>query len=405
MGHRAMTITIHLEGKALLQPAIHDLCTAGGSPTGAVARTLQTHMFVRAQDALGDRLRKPPVIRPDIGPGEEGSATLPELAKKGYEIYYSEIRFVTAPSDAVQEVQVTTDGLDLIPFNYGGVYRAVQLKSKTLKRQVNHEVRLTHLRVPGAIFQAILDELQGTDRIQQPLLPNFQSGPGIQGFGMVSYDHMLTGARAFCSCARPAHLHMLVEARELAPQYVPGSWPQQTIALLEQAKYADGLCHLCVAKRHSPEEAARLYGAGVDKGHKSFFDQVMFDLAMDRKTARAEIQRILGLSRWAREAKLFTIVRELLPDQRVIREASPTWLGRMRLDIYLPELSLALEHQGEQHYRPVGAFGGEKAHARVVERDALKRQLCRENGIEVLDVRFDAPITMAAMRQRLQRYL
>lgn len=400
-----MTVVIHLEGKALLQPAIHDLCTAGGSPTGAVARALQAHMFAQAQEALGDRLRKPPVIRPDIGPGEGGPATLPELAKKGYEIYYSEIRFAMSPGDVVGEVQVKTDGLDLIPFNYGGVFRAVQLKSKALKSQVNHEVRLTHLRVPGAIFQAILDELQGTDRIQQPLLPNFQPGPGIQGFGMVSYDHMLTGARTFCSCARLVHQRMLAEARELAPQYVPGSWPQQVIALLERAKYADGLCHLCVARRHSPEEAARLYGAGVEEGHKSFFDQVMFDLAMDRKTARAEIQRILGLSRWVREAKLFAIIRELFTEQRVIREASPTWLGRLRLDIYLPELSLALEHQGEQHYRPVGAFGGEEAHARVVERDALKRQLCRENGVEVLDVRFDAPITMAAMRQRLQRYL
>ncbi len=160
------------------------------------------------------------------GPGEGGPATLPELAKKGCEIYYSEIRFATSPGDVVGEVQVKTDGLDLIPFNYGGLYRAVQLKSKALKSQVNHEVRLTHLRVPGAIFQAILGELQSTDRIQQPLLPNFQPGPGIQGFGMVAYDHMLTGARTFCGCARPVHQRMLAEARKLASQYVPGSWPQ-----------------------------------------------------------------------------------------------------------------------------------------------------------------------------------
>lgn len=115
--------------------------------------------------------------------------------------------------------------------------------------------------------------------------------------------------------------------------------------------------------------------------------------------------QLLGLSRWKREAQLFQIVRELFPDQRILREASPEWLGRMRLDIYLPELQLALEHQGEQHYRPIGAFGGEGAYTRVVERDALKRQLCRENEVEVLDVRFDAPISRAALRQRLLRYL
>lgn len=60
----------------------------------------------------------------------------------------------------------------------------------------------------------------------------------------------------------------------------------------------------------------------------------MFDLGVDEKTAREEVKHILGLSRW-------------------VREASPEWLGRLRIDIYLPDLKLAFEHQGEQHYRPI----------------------------------------------------
>ena len=130
-----------------------------------------------------------------------------------------------------------------------------------------------------------------------------------------------------------------------------------------------------------------------------------FDIGMDRKTARAEIQQVLGLSRWVREAELFALVRNLFKDQLIQREASPDWLGRMRLDIYLPDLKLAIEHQGEQHYHPVAVFGGEEAFVRVVERDALKRQLCQANGVEVVDVRFDAPLTKPALRQRLHRYL
>ena len=102
---------------------------------------------------------------------------------------------------------------------------------------------------------------------------------------------------------------------------------------------------------------------------------------------------------------LYGLVRDLFKDQRVLREASPEWLGRMRLDIYLPELSLAIEHQGVQHYRPIAAFGGDEGHARTVARDELKRQLCRANGVEVVDVRFDAPLTIPALRNRLQRYI
>jgi hypothetical protein len=77
----------------------------------------------------------------------------------------------------------------------------------------------------------------------------------------------------------------------------------------------------------------------------------------------------------------------------------------MRLDIFLPELALAIEYQGQQHYQPVTAFGGEEGHARLRERDAEKRRLCRENGVNLVDVRYDAPLTAPAIRQRLRRYL
>lgn len=401
-----MTLELHLDDAALIEPAVQDLCAAGGSPTGAVARALQAQVFERLRGLLGDRLLKPPRIQPDIGPGAGGPATLPELAKTGYEVYYTELRFSTRSGDTIEGMKVSGGGIEIIPLYYGsGVYRATQFKSKTLKQQINHELRINQIRVPGKVFQAVLKELMKPNTVQQPWLPNFQPSPGIQGFHTVSYDHILTGQQVFCSCAKAMHQHRLAEARALAPQYVPGSWPQQYVSIFERAKYVDDICHLCIARKYSPEEAARFYGAGVNTGFVSFLDQVMFDLGMDRKTARAEVMQLLGLSRWKREAQLFQLVRELFPDQRVLREASPDWLGRMRLDIYLPELQLALEHQGEQHYRPIGAFGGEEAHARVVERDALKRHLCQANGVEVLDVRFDAPISRAALRQRLQRYL
>lgn len=401
-----MILELHLDGAALIEPAEQDLCAAGGSPTGAVARALQAQVFERLGKLLGDRLLKPPRIYPDIAPGGGGPATLPELAKTGYELYYTELRFATKLGDTIEDMKVSGDVIDIIPFYYGGgVYRASQFKSKTLKRQINHELRINHMRVPGKVFQAVCKDLMRPDAVQQPWLPNFQPGPDIQDFHTVSFDHMLSGQRVFCNCAKAMHQNLLAKARTLVPQYVTGSWPQQFVAIIERAKYVDSICHLCVARNHSPEEAARLYGAGINIGYLSYVDQVMFDLSMDRKTARAEVMQLLGLSRWKREAQLFQIVRELFPDQRILREASPKWLGRMRLDIFLPELQLAIEHQGEQHYRPISVFGGEDAHTRVVERDALKRQLCRQNEVEVLDVRFDAPISRAVLRQRLLRYL
>ena len=87
---------------------------------------------------------------------------------------------------------------------------------------------------------------------------------------------------------------MLAKAQALAPSYVEGSWPQQIITLLIAPTYLEGICHLCLTKTHSPEEATRRYGFGIEKGFESFIDQVQFDTGMDRKTAKAEIHAYSG---------------------------------------------------------------------------------------------------------------
>ncbi len=58
-----------------------------------------------------------------------------------------------------------------------------------------------------------------------------------------------------------------------------------------------------------------------------------------------------------------------MTEQRILREASPTWLGKQRLDVYLPELRLAIEYQGKQHTDSVEFFGGQDAYEKNLERE------------------------------------
>lgn len=397
---------LRLCGELLIPAMVQDLTAGGGNPTGAAFRALHAQLFERFSEAYAGILLKPPKIRPEAGPSSGGPATLPSLAKTGLEYWYLEISLASPKDAAVDNLEVVGDELlEVVPFPCSdAVSRPVMVKTVAKKTQTNRVVRINHLRLPGALFQRLQASLTDLSKIQ-PLLANFSPGPGIVGFHVVSYDHMLTGARAFCNCAQQAHQKMLVEATSRAPGYASGSWPHKVIELLTGAAYLDGICHLCLSRGQSPEEAAKRYGSSAQKGFEGFIDQVMSDTGVDRRTARGEIKQVLGLSRWVREAELYALVRDLFDDQRVLREASPEWLGRMRLDIYLPELKLAIEHQGEQHYRPIAAFGGEEAYARVVARDELKRKLCRANGVEVVEVRFDAPLTQPSLRQRLKSYL
>ena len=60
------------------------------------------------------------------------------------------------------------------------------------------------------------------------------------------------------------------------------------------------------------------------------------------------------------------------------------WLGFQHLDFYLPEYKIAIECQGEQHFEPIKHFGGENKYKLQQERDKRKKQLCKENGIDLL---------------------
>ena len=59
--------------------------------------------------------------------------------------------------------------------------------------------------------------------------------------------------------------------------------------------------------------------------------------------------------------------------------------GRVELDIFVPNLALAFEYQGEQHYQANWYLGDRTA---AHKRDKEKRALCKEYGITLIEVPF-----------------
>lgn len=53
-------------------------------------------------------------------------------------------------------------------------------------------------------------------------------------------------------------------------------------------------------------------------------------------------------------------------------------------DFYLPEYEILIEVQGEQHYRPVDKFGGEKSYQLQLKKDAIKKQYCDYHNITLI---------------------
>lgn len=75
-----------------------------------------------------------------------------------------------------------------------------------------------------------------------------------------------------------------------------------------------------------------------------------------------------------------------------VQEKTFSWLkyqNPMYLDFYLPDYNVAIECQGEQHFRIVDFSGhnlkrAEKNYEVVKKRDILKKELCSKHGIEIL---------------------
>ena len=397
---------LDLDEDSFARDLAREIATPGVRPVDATERLLALHLSRSLKSTLETRLVKEPTTRIYPGYSKNHCATLFELATDGYETWYPEIRFSTKPSDVVENIEIEPAGFVLEPIDYGfGVQRTYNLKINSLKTQTNHTLKLNHLKIGKRAFARTLAFIETQYSLEQPYLAN--PSPQLKENGrevvvarkeFVSFDHILSGQRVFCACARTAHDKIRSSAMEVADQYVPDSWPHQVMRFLSNPTYAESICHLCLARAGGPEDAAYRYGDSMQEFVEPYISQLIRTCNLDERTARAEVQQQLGLSRWIREAEMYQVIKKIFPDDVVLREASPSWLGRQRLDVFLPQRNLAVEYQGEQHYQAVSAFGGAEALARTIERDVLKKRLCKENAIDLVYVRYSDPLSVASLR-------
>ena len=92
---------------------------------------------------------------------------------------------------------------------------------------------------------------------------------------------------------------------------------------------------------------------------------------------------------YCNESKLEKDIRLLLSDKNIKFKHHASnedfgWIGRKHLDFYLPDYNIAIECQGEQHFKSVKHFGGNKKYEKRKLNDQTKKELCEKNGITLL---------------------
>lgn len=89
------------------------------------------------------------------------------------------------------------------------------------------------------------------------------------------------------------------------------------------------------------------------------------------------------------EYKLEKEIKDLLLDNKINFETQKTfsWLKNkksLRLDFYLPDYNIAIECQGEQHFKPIEPWGGEETYEYTINNDLLKKEFCKKHNIEII---------------------
>lgn len=96
-------------------------------------------------------------------------------------------------------------------------------------------------------------------------------------------------------------------------------------------------------------------------------------------------------ARWKSEFSLFMLVKSYFPN--TIYQYRSIWLEGQSLDMYIPELSIGIEYQGVQHYEAVDVFGGVEGLQNAKRRDEIKREKCKENGVQLVEWNYKTDIT------------
>lgn len=216
----------------------------------------------------------------------------------------------------------------------------------------------------------------------------------------MTYINLLSGQRYTCSCSEEFHAHLLATNPETI--HSDGYFALSDIASLPRL---NRICHICIIKEHGIEESIKRYGAPDENLHYFFEAQASF-YRHEKEWAwiYENLEYSLGITKWVNENKVFLLAKDVLPQLKIYREASPSWLGSQRLDVFFPEISLAIEYQGKQHFEPIDFFGGEEAFKKNQERDSRKSRLCEENGVSLIYVNYTEKVTMSLMKRKLRRF-
>ncbi len=108
---------------------------------------------------------------------------------------------------------------------------------------------------------------------------------------------------------------------------------------------------------------------------------------------------------WISETLLTRLIQQQFPDQELFRHHRPLWLEGLELDIWLPDLRLGIEYQGQQHFHANRAMGRRGCSHQLAKTRREELNSVQANGVLLLTVDYTEPVTPEHISQPVEEVL
>lgn len=328
----------------------------------------------------------------------DAQLSLHDYALKGFLSFPYPRIDISLPKDYTDSIEsvLLPSFLDLANVDYGyGVFKSIKIKEQKLETKNKASIEFLNIKIYNDIISKIINRAQTTKEI---LLP---SKLGVWEWRQTFYSK-ITGEVYFCKCFEPALIRNEFNENN-------NNNHDHLNTAIKYKSFKNNICHLCTKTNSDLFYCAPMYGSAFKVKYGAYIKKIGIEADLVEREAENSIRQEKGVAKigekWINETLLFNYIDILFPQYVVKREASPSWLGKQRLDIYIEELGLAIEYHGEQHFKPVTLFGGEEGLKAAKERDIEKLKKCKANNVSFVCFTYKDSLSEKLISSRLSSYI
>ncbi len=191
---------------------------------------------------------------------------------------------------------------------------------------------------------------------------------------------------------------------------------EEILKRIDNVEYLSGICHYCTKETPSIETTNSEYSGFIKKylpyyrlENKKRFGTIFHFDKDDNVLLENELRQYFGYpkigEKWISETNLYKLIQEIFPDFNPIFHYRGKEMKGLELDIFIPELNLGIEYQGEQHFQAIEHWGGIEGLNRRKQNDKIKIQLCKENKYHFVEFSFKDDINRDFVIEKLEKTL